>query len=67
MAAGCGDLYGNRFRVAILRSTGHSRAGGVAIGFDRLLMLLTGAASIAEVLLFPAAEEYPEAEEPGRS
>ncbi len=30
-------------------------AGGVAVGLDRLLMLLTGAASIAEVLLFPAA------------
>jgi elongation factor P--(R)-beta-lysine ligase len=29
-------------------------AGGVAVGFDRLLMLLTGAETIAEVLLFPA-------------
>ena len=36
-------------------------AGGVAVGFDRLVMLLTGAATIADVLLFPAAEEYPAA------
>lgn len=36
-------------------------AGGVAVGFDRLLMLFTGAETIAEVLLFPAAEEYPAA------
>ena len=29
-------------------------AGGVAVGFDRLLMLLCGASSIEDVLLFPA-------------
>jgi lysyl-tRNA synthetase class 2 len=33
-------------------------AGGVAVGLDRLLMLLTGAQTIAEVLLFPAVVEY---------
>ena len=36
-------------------------AGGVAVGVDRLLMLLTGAEAIADVLLFPAVEEYPAA------
>jgi lysyl-tRNA synthetase class 2 len=33
-------------------------AGGVALGLDRLLMLLVGAEEIADVLLFPAAELY---------
>ena len=47
-----------RFLAALPQISG---AGGVAVGVDRLLMLLCGAASIAEVLLFPAAEEYPAA------
>jgi lysyl-tRNA synthetase class 2 len=34
-------------------------AGGVAVGLDRLLMLLTGATTIADVLLFPAAGFLP--------
>ncbi len=32
--------------------------GGVAVGVDRLLMFLTGTKRIADVLLFPASEEY---------
>src|SRR5438874_724483 len=38
-----------------------AEAGGVALGVDRLLMLLTGAREISHVLLFPAADEYPNA------
>ncbi|MHB1847359.1 MAG: EF-P lysine aminoacylase GenX [Deltaproteobacteria bacterium] len=33
-------------------------SGGVAVGLDRLLMLLLGAAAIEDVLLFPAVREW---------
>jgi lysyl-tRNA synthetase class 2 len=42
-----------RFLAALARMPA---AGGVAVGLDRLLMLLVGAETIADVLLFPAAE-----------
>jgi lysyl-tRNA synthetase class 2 len=41
-----------RFLEAVARMP---EAGGVAIGFDRVLMLLAGAEAIEEVLLFPAS------------
>jgi lysyl-tRNA synthetase class 2 len=41
-----------RFLAALPRMP---EAGGVAVGLDRLLMLLVGARSVEEVLLFPAA------------
>lgn len=36
------------------------RSSGVALGFDRLAMLLTNAETIADVLLFPAHEDWVE-------
>lgn len=34
------------------------KTGGVAVGFDRLLMLLSGAEEIGDVILFPAREIF---------
>jgi lysyl-tRNA synthetase class 2 len=42
---------------AFLEAVGRMpEAGGVAVGFDRLLMLLVGAEAIEDVLLFPARD-----------
>jgi lysyl-tRNA synthetase class 2 len=41
-----------RFMTAL--TTGMPRAGGNALGFDRLVMLATGARQLADVLAFPA-------------